>query len=254
MAQRPGTAPLSVSIGQVPLTLFFQEDSLFEKAGRRYAGFSTPHSSGFPIFLSPEAGPLHATSSADYSLHGATLHVDSAAAHIRGVHSEFTVDSLLRVLLSMILLLRRGFLLHAATVERAGRAYIFMGCSGAGKSTVASLSPSGAPLSDEISLLRAGDSGWLAHGTPFWGEFRSGNRNAHLPVAGIYALVQAAENRVEEISPREALRALLPNVLFFSGSAEQRNALLCITAECAEALPFFRLQFRRDASFWEVLP
>ncbi len=253
MAHAPQCTPLSVSIGRVPLTLYFRENALLEKASSRYSAFRHSTDQGFPVYLDPEKN-FHSRAGFDFALHGATLQLDPAAARISGVASEFTVDSLLRVLLSMILLPQRGFLLHAASVERDGRAYIFMGHSGAGKSTVASLSPVGAPLTDEISLLRCDAAGWRAHGTPFWGEFRSGDRNCHLPIAGVYALVQAEENRLEQLSPREALRALLANVLFFSGDQAACQQLLGILSSCAEELPFHRLHFKRDASFWEVLP
>ncbi|MBI3663799.1 MAG: hypothetical protein HY234_12225 [Acidobacteria bacterium] len=253
MSNAPQNVPLSVSIGQIPLTLFFRENGLLEKASARYSAFHYASEQGFPVYLDPEKD-FRPGAGFDFSLHGATLRLEPSAARISGVQSEYTVDSLLRVLLSMILLPRRGFLLHAATVEREGQAHIFMGHSGAGKSTVAGLSPAGAPLTDEISLLRCEAGGWRAHGTPFWGEFRSGDRNCSLPVAGIYALVQAPENRLEKISPREALRGLLANVLFFAGNRASREQLLGIASECAQALPFYRFHFKRDSSFWEVLP
>ena len=253
MAHAPQCTPLSVSIGRVPLTLFFRQDALQQKAAARYSAFHHPSENGFPVYLDPEKD-FHPGAGFDFSLHGATLRLDSAAARISGIQSDYTVDSLLRVLLSMILLPHRGFLLHAATIERHGRAHIFMGRSGAGKSTVAGLAPAGTPLTDEISLLRCDTEGWRAHGTPFWGEFRAGDRNCHLPVAGIYALAQASENRLEKIAPREALRGLLENVLFFSGDRASREQLLGIVSACAEALPFYRLHFKRDSSFWEVLP
>jgi len=253
VAHAPQSAPLSVSIGLVPLNLFFRENALLKKAAARYSAFEHSSGQGFPVYFDQRID-FRPAAGFDFSLHGATLRLDSAAARISGVASEYTVDSLLRVLLSMILLPHRGFLLHAATIERNGRACIFMGHSGAGKSTVASLSPAGAPLTDEISLLRCDVAGWRAHGTPFWGEFRAGDRNCNLPIAGIYSLVQAPENRLEKITPREALRGLLSNVLFFSGDCSAREQLLSVVSGCAEALPFYRLHFKRDSSFWEVLP
>ncbi len=253
MAHAPQSTLLSVSIGRVPLTLFFRQDALQQKAAARYSAFHNPSENGFPVFLDRNED-LHPGAGFDFSLHGATLRLDSAAARISGIQSDYTVDSLLRVLLSMILLPHRGFLLHAAAIERHGRAHIFMGRSGAGKSTVAGLAPAGTPLTDEISLLRCDADGWRAHGTPFWGEFRAGDRNCHLPVAGIYALAQASENRLEKIAPREALRAMLENVLFFSADRAAREQLLSIVSACAAALPFYRLHFKRDSSFWEVLP
>src|SRR4029077_10511811 len=150
-----------------------------------------------------------------YVLDDASLELGASIAEFHGVRHEYALDSLLRILLTAVLLPRHGFLLHAASVVRDGRAYIFAGRSGAGKSTVASLSPAGSVLTDEISLLRFTDGRWQAHGTPFWGEFRAQGRNQHYPLAGVYSLVQAPEDRVQSISKKEILRALLPCVLFF---------------------------------------
>jgi energy-coupling factor transporter ATP-binding protein EcfA2 len=157
-------------------------------------------------------------------------------------------------LLSWKLTGHTGFLLHAATVIRKGKAYVFTGRSGAGKSTVASLSPRGSVLTDEISLLRCQSGVWRAYGTPFWGEFRAAGSNTSAPVRGIFRLVQAAENRVTALRPVELLRALLPNVLFFSPEAEANRRLLKILGQAVETISGYDLAFRKDRAFWEVLP
>jgi len=174
----------------------------------------------------------------------------AAASEFDGVGNEYTLDSLLRVLLSMLLLPQRGFLLHAATVARDGRASVFTGRSAAGKSTIAALSPIGSVLTDEISVLRFLDGQWYAYGTPFWGEFRAEGTNRRVPVAGIYGLVQSADGRAEPVAAREAMRLLLPNVLFFARTRQERQQLLDIIAHVAETAPVYRLHFRPDATFW----
>lgn len=148
---------------------------------------------------------------------------------------------------------RGGFLLHAATVLRGHHTYVFTGHSGAGKSTVASLSPPGSVLTDEISLLRSPENDWHAYGTPFWGEFHAEGANTHAPIKGIYVLVQAPENRVERISCRDAVRAMLPNVLFFSRDLDATDGLLRLLAGVAQQIPCYKLFFRRESSFWEVI-
>jgi hypothetical protein len=247
-----GIRVLPLSIGRVPLTFHFSSPALEEKARERYLPFaeSSPH--GLPVFQHNEAPPPLAAWF-DYALLGARLRLTREAAHIENAASEYTLDSLLRVLLSVALPWQDGFLLHAATVLREGRAFVFMGRSGVGKSTVARHAPAGCVLTDEISLVRRVDGCWHACGTPFWGEFRAAGQQKHAPVAGIYLLVQAARNCAERLAPAGALRALLPNVLFFSLEREQRQALLRVTSELAASLPVFRLEFTRDITFWEEI-
>jgi hypothetical protein len=245
--------PLRISIGSIPFSLFIPQELLQQQALKRYREFTANSGSGLPIFLQSKDLAVKDSGSFSYDLDDASVILRSSGAEFRGVRHEYALDSLLRILLTMVLLPKRGFLLHAATVVRDGRAYVFAGRSGAGKSTVASLSPEGSVLTDEISLLRYTDGRWQAHGTPFWGEFRAAGRNDHYPLAGIYSLVQAPEDRVEAISKKEILRALLPCVLFFTSEKDANEALLHTLVGLVDQVPCRRLHFRRDAEFWKAV-
>ena len=233
--------------------LKFADARHLEKASARYRIFSGSRQKGLPVWVDSRQGPRLDDAGFSYTLNSATVDLGRDGAQFSGVPHEYSLDSLIRILLSKLLLSRSGFLLHAATVMRDGRAHVFTGQSGAGKSTVASLSPVGSVLTDEISLLRKFDNAWQAFGTPFWGEFHAGDLNERAPIAGIYSLIQAKEDRVERLSTRDALRALLPNILFFSSKQEDNAQLLRILMEALEAIPVYQLYFRRHAGFWEVL-
>ena len=252
---------LRIEIGQIPLELCSEDDQLLSAARDRYAGFRECGRPIWPVTVRAgkkvqpfgegvQAEIVSSGPGFSFQLNGAWLRMGAAASEFDGVGSEYTLDSLLRVLLSMLLLPQRGFLLHAATVARDERASVFTGRSGAGKSTIASLSPTGSVLTDEISLLRFLDGQWYAYGTPFWGEFRAEGMNRRVPVAGIYRLVQSADGRAEPVAAREAMRLLLPNVLFFARTRQERQQLLDIIAHVAETAPVYRLHFRPDATFW----
>ena len=242
------------SIGRIPFHLHLRDERLFTSALRRYAGFTSGPEKAVEIhtddFFPGEA------QRADFScqFEGAAVHVFSADAYFTGVRNEYALDSLLRMLMSWVLLPRFGFLLHAATVIRAGRAYVCAGRSGAGKSTVASLSPQGSVLTDEISLLRREDGIWHAYGTPFWGEFRAEGKNASAPASGIFRLTQALENELKPLRAAELLRSLLPNTLFFSPDRDANARLLEILGAAASEIPGYHLGFRKHPDFWEVVP
>jgi hypothetical protein len=243
-----------LSIGCVPFRLQISDTRLFGAASARYAAFTDAVAEPITIALDGGAALEGAPADFAYEFEGAALRSFSSGIRFDGVRNQYALDSLLRVVLSWKLLARRGFLLHAATVVRNGKAYIFTGRSGAGKSTVASLSPEGSVLTDEISLLRREEGVWRAYGTPFWGEFRAAGSNTSVPVAGIFHLLQAAENRVDTLRPLAILRALLPNVLFFSREAEANRRLLDIVSQAATEIPGYNLAFRKSSAFWEVLP
>ena len=249
--------PLNISIGRVPLSFLIPGLHLREKALSRYREFTADSEDGLPVVLRTDAQSdarlLYSDPNFSYVLDDASMQMDSFGAEFHGVRHEYALDSLLRILLTMVLLPRRGFLLHAATVVRDGRAYVFTGRSGAGKSTVASLSPAGTVLTDEISLLRFTDGCWQAYGTPFWGEFRAAGQNEHYPIAGIYTLVQSAEDRVESLTTKEMIRALLPCVMFFTSRVEANEDLLSLLLGFVAQVPGQRLHFRRDDRFWKVI-
>jgi hypothetical protein len=243
-----------LSIGCVPLRLQMSDAQLFGAARERYAAFTDAAAHPITIALNDAAPAEGAPADFGYEFEGAALRAFSSGIRFDGVKNQYALDSLLRVFLSWKLLEHEGFLLHAATVIRDGNAFIFTGRSGAGKSTVASLSPEGTVLTDEISLLRREHGVWRAYGTPFWGEFKAAGSNSSAPVAGIFRLLQAAENRVESLRPIQILRALLPNVLFFSSEAAANRQLLEILGQAAAEIPGFNLSFRKNSTFWEVLP
>jgi len=74
---------------------------------------------------------------------------------VRQSANPYAIDGVLRILHSLILARQGGFLVHAASAVRNGRAFLFCGVSGAGKTTISRLAPPDVVLlTDEISYVR----------------------------------------------------------------------------------------------------
>jgi hypothetical protein len=119
-----------------------------------------------------------------------------------------------RLLMMYILAGREGALMHAAAVDMGGKGFVFPGRSGAGKSTLsrAFISADGPMvLSDERTALRRVDGIIRTFGTPWPGEAGIAD-NGGIPLSGIFFITHKEANKIEELSPREALRRLLPVV------------------------------------------
>jgi len=245
-----------LSIGGVPLRFHHSDERIYAALSKRYGAFASAQEHPFSIQLkdSFSSHGARAKFAYDFDHQHAAVRVFSKEVQFVGAHNPYALDSLLRIFLTWSLLSRSGFLLHAATVVRNGRAHIFTGQSGAGKSTVASLAPEGSVLTDELSLIRREEGIWRAYGTPFWGEFRAGDSNTSAPVAGIFWLVQAGRNRLTPLRTVEFLKVLMTNVLFFSRQPADSQHLLEITSQAARELSGHTLEFRKDTSFWGVLP
>jgi hypothetical protein len=184
----------------------------------------------------------------------ATLDLAARAGTLAlGVVDPVTIDTFLRVAYSLALLEAGGLLVHAASLGRGPRAWLFPGRSGSGKTTLARLSPDATLLSDEISIVRLEAGGARVHGSPFWGELARAGANAAVPLVAIHFLRHADRHAAIPLMPRQALAALLPNVLFFAAEPALVARVFDVAAGLVERVPCFTLGFRPEASVWEAI-
>ena len=168
--------------------------------------------------------------------------------------SVFAVDAILRITHTLLLAVSGGSLLHAASVIRNGRAFLFAGVSGAGKTTMCRLAPPGVTLlTDEVSYVCPMRDFYQAWGTPFAGELATIGENQRAPIAALYLLEKAGENRIEAMSDADAVRALLRNTLFFAREPRMVERLFENACHFVEHVPVRRLCFVPDASVWELI-
>jgi hypothetical protein len=173
---------------------------------------------------------------------------------IRQAANPYSIDSVLRIVHTLALARTGGFLLHAASAIRNGKAFVFAGVSGAGKTTISRLAPRDVTLlTDEISYVRKQGQGYAAFGTPFTGELAKLGENASAPVAALYLLAQGPRNRVEPVSAGEAARSLLANVLFFAEDSELVQMIFHAAFEFVNRIPVSRLTFVPDSTVWELI-
>lgn len=178
---------------------------------------------------------------------------DVMLTNAHDISEEVSLESFWRILYSLALVEAHGLVVHAASLVRNGKAYLFAGPSGSGKTTVARLSSDATLLSDELSIVRIGESRATCYGTPFRGELALAGEDRAAPLVGIYFLRHGDRHAVEALRAGQALARLLPNVLFFAREADVTAAVFRIAADLVEAVPCFDLSFRPDPGFWEVI-
>ena len=173
---------------------------------------------------------------------------------IRQSANPYSIDTVLRIVHTLVLAREGGFLLHAASAVRDGKAFVFAGASGAGKTTISRLAPADTRLlSDEISYVRREADGYYAYGTPFAGELARSGENLRAPIESVFLLAQGPENRVATLGQAEAARGILGNILFFAEDVELVQAVFASALEFVERLPVRRLTFFPDARVWELI-
>ncbi len=174
--------------------------------------------------------------------------------HIRQSSNPYSPDTVLRIVHSLILAKEGGFLVHAASAVRDGAAFLFAGVSGAGKTTISRLAPPDVTLlTDEISYVRPDGEGYRAFGTPFAGELSQPGKNVSAPIAALFFLAQGPGNRIKDVSPDEATRLLLRNILFFAEDSELVNLVFQSACDFVERVPVRKLVFAPDERVWETI-
>ena len=139
-----------------------------------------------------------------------------------------------------------GFYLHSSAVVRDGRAYLFSGHSGAGKSTHTRLwqSTFGGDtrvINDDKPALRCIDGIWYAYGTPWCGKDGI-NRNERVPLAGICFLKQAPHNRIRSMSPAEAMQKILGQTMHQLDQMQHLDSLLQTLGKLLAQIPVYELE------------
>jgi hypothetical protein len=164
------------------------------------------------------------------------------------------VDYFLRVVCALLAFRAGGLLFHAAGIVRQGRAYLFFGHSGSGKTTVARLSADDVVLNDDLVLLMPQEDSWIAHATPFWNpsQIRPAGPCSG-PLAAMFRLVQDTEVYLEQMGPAQALAELVSNVPVIPADPARSIELLAVSRRLLDAVPVYMLHFLPDASFWDVV-
>lgn len=259
-------AGVTVEVGGIPIFLQTGDEDFRALLEQRYAGFVNPSAVpaaeltihlGPPAKASQEDARVFKSGSAWRLERGdfrAEWDARSRRGWVRQSPNPYSIDAVLRMVHTLVLAEEGGFLVHAASGLRNGRAFVFAGISGAGKTTMARLAPPDATvLTDEISYIRKSGSSYHAYGTPFAGELARVGANAAAPLAAVYFLEKGPENRIEPIGESEAAGALLRNILFFAEDAALVKRVFESALEFVSHVRVAQFVFAPDERAWELI-
>ncbi len=159
-----------------------------------------------------------------------------------------------QLLLARVLPSLDGLFVHAAGVDFDGRGLLFVGPSEAGKSTIVKmLMGRSRILCDDRTIVRRNGQGFDVHGTWSHGEVPAVSAGK-APLAGVFFLRQAGDNRLERIeSPAAAARELLPRIVRPLVTADWWEAVLALIGELVRSVPFYDLYFDKSGRIVEKL-
>lgn len=148
------------------------------------------------------------------------------------------------------LLYHSGFYLHSSAVVKDGRAFLFSGRSGIGKTTHTQLwlkkfGADAVIINDDKPILRYLDGKWYAYGSPWCGKDGI-NCNMKVPLAGICFLKQGSENRIRRLSDLEALPKILEQTIWKKLQADRAELLIGHLDKLISNIPVFELENRPE--------
>jgi hypothetical protein len=257
---------VTIEIGGIPILVESDDSDFRALIQRRYAHFVNP--SAIPecrlkIHLHPSgSSPLD---DVRVSRKGPVWHIErgdfiaefdsqSRSGWVRQSPNPYSLDAFLRIVHSLVLAQEGGFLIHAASGVRHGRAFVFAGVSGAGKTTMSRLAPPDATLlTDEISYVRRSRNAYHAYGTPFTGELDRVGANVRAPLEALYFLEKGPVNRIAPTDERDAAHRLMRNILFFADDPDLVGRVFEAALEFVSRVPVARFVFMPDERAWELI-
>jgi hypothetical protein len=137
-----------------------------------------------------------------------------------------------------------GCVLHACALERDGVVRVFVGHTGAGKSTIAEIGEGAGAvvLSDDRTIIRLRDGVPHAYGTPWHGSYKRG-RPSGGPIEAVFLLVQDTVNRVESLTPADAFGELFVRVVLPSDFGAETLPAVDLLRELVTRCPVASLHF-----------
>jgi hypothetical protein len=148
------------------------------------------------------------------------------------------------------LLGKRGdLILHASCVSVDGVALLFLGHSGAGKSTIASLleSEGATVLSDDRTIVTFVDGAAEAWGTPWHGSGRRALA-ARAPIRGMFLLEQSKTNELSVLPPAAAIKELFVRLIQPRVRGDEVGRALDTLAQICQGIPVQRFRFERSSA------
>jgi hypothetical protein len=170
------------------------------------------------------------------------------------VHNQLALKhALLNLYSSFIVHHHWGLLIHSSCAIEKGKAHIFAGHSGAGKSTAAKLSYPRELLSDEAALVKITPEGITVFNSPFRSELEADQFEGNVELASVQILFQAPQNKRIKIRKSDALLHLMDKVFFWPHSQEETRTILKLMTMLVKQVPVYELHFQKNNTFWELI-
>lgn len=155
------------------------------------------------------------------------------------------------------LLDKRALLLHSScVVDHDNRACLFLGHSGAGKTTVASFAGTRKVLGDDMNVVRFENGKIYAYAANLGGAIQSEFSGNGFLVKGVYWLQKSSTVNLFPLAPGQLTQKLLvsaANVFVGDHKMDPLPLVMNLIGPMASLLNGYILNFKKDEEFWNAI-
>lgn len=145
-----------------------------------------------------------------------------------------------------------GMMLHSSAITLDGRAYLFSGPSGIGKSTHSKLWQKSfgervLVINDDKPVIRKVNNIWYVYGTPWCGKDGI-NKNQKAPLAGICFLRQSQKNQIRRLSQFESAYRVREQSRYVFMKKEDLDISLSLLNRLVKEIPVYELENKPEVA------
>lgn len=180
------------------------------------------------------------------------INFKDALIQVKACRKAGIVD-LVRFLINIILIRKKGLLLHAGAILHRGSVYVFVGHSESGKTTIARLSKGMIVLTDESTAIVKRRVSYYAYATPFAGEFGQVKQNMGAPIKCIFFINKSHGFGHRGSTPSEAVQKLFCSAIIDINDLKTVNFLFDALTLLATQIPCYELYFKPKPQLWSYI-
>lgn len=266
---------ITLEVGGIACRFEFNRDDIIEDVLERYGAFVVTNSSPAVEFRVDLVDELNGVVSAhmaglepgipEVSFNGGIIRYgrleftvdlewEEGRAHARMLPNIYSFDAIYRIFYTICTVKLGGVFLHAASLVRNEKGYVFTGVTESGKSEISEMAKvDSIHLTDELSVILPVDGRFQAFGTPFWGLFATGGANRGVAVEKIFFLVRDKKTSEVVLTPAGALPRLMRNVLNFARDPGFNTQLFLNASQLLQSVYFSELHCVPDPTIWPVV-
>jgi hypothetical protein len=158
------------------------------------------------------------------------------------------VSAAMGLLLVVALSKNQGLLLHGSCFKHNGLAYLFLGRSGAGKSTIARRALGVTVVHDDRIAVRKIKDRWWAFGLPLCDNDKNTGRNIEAPLAGVYLIHKSNRLAVSHLGVKNSLQSMAQNVVLPVKDKHIVRDILQTLITFVSENRCYKLRFKRDSN------